>query len=75
MRSDRIAGAGIDVFDVEPPPLSHPLFGLQNCILTPHLAWASVESGWDIRKSIVSDVLAYQRGESPRNVVNKKATT
>jgi D-3-phosphoglycerate dehydrogenase len=72
LRSDRIAGAGIDVFDVEPPPPDHPLFGLQNCILTPHLAWASVESGWDIRKSIVSDILAYQAGKAPRNVVNKK---
>jgi D-3-phosphoglycerate dehydrogenase len=72
LRSDRIAGAGIDVFDVEPPPLSHPLFGLQNCILTPHLAWASVESGWDIRKSIVNDILAFQSGKAPRNVVNKK---
>jgi D-3-phosphoglycerate dehydrogenase len=72
LRSDKIAGAGIDVFDVEPPPLSHPLFGLQNCILTPHLAWASVESGWDIRKSIVNDILAFQSGKAPRNVVNKK---
>lgn len=72
LRRKQIAGAAIDVFDVEPPPPSHPLFGLDNCILTPHLGWASVESGWEIRKSIVNDILAYQAGKPPRNVVNKE---
>jgi D-3-phosphoglycerate dehydrogenase len=72
LRKKQIAGAAIDVFDVEPPPPSHPLFGLGNCILTPHLAWASVESGWEIRKRIVDDILAFQAGRPARNVVNKE---
>ncbi len=70
-RSGRIAGAAIDVFDVEPPPQDHPLFGLDNVILTPHLGWASVESGDQIRKGILDDILRFSKGESARNIVNK----
>lgn len=72
LRRNQIAGAAIDVFDVEPPPPSHPLFPLENCILTPHLGWASVEAGWEIRKSIVNDILAFKAGKPARNVVNKQ---
>ncbi len=67
----RIAGAAIDVFDVEPPPTDHPLFGLDNVILTPHIGWASAEAGWEIRESIMNDVLAHQAGRPPRCIVNK----
>jgi phosphoglycerate dehydrogenase-like enzyme len=72
LRKNQIGGAAIDVFDVEPPPPSHPLFPLDNCILTPHLGWASVEAGWEIRKSIVNDILAFQAGKPARNIVNKE---
>jgi len=68
----RIAGAAIDVFDVEPPPTDHPLFGLDNVILTPHIGWASAEAGWEIRESIMNDVLAHQAGRPPRCIVNKE---
>lgn len=46
LRSHKIGGAGIDVLDIEPPPLNHPLLvkDLPNLILTPHIAWASVEA-------------------------------
>ena len=41
----RIAGAAFDVFEQEPPlPLSHPLFSAPNCLLTPHIAFATEES-------------------------------
>ncbi|MBI5381213.1 MAG: C-terminal binding protein [Opitutae bacterium] len=72
LREKRIAGAGIDVFDVEPPPLSHPLFGLENAILTPHIGWASEEAGWEIRKSIIDDVMSFSQGKPARCVVNKE---
>lgn len=68
----RIAGAAIDVFDVEPPPTDHPLFGLDNVILTPHIGWASAEAGWEIRESIMNDVLAHKAGRPPRCIVNKE---
>ena len=70
LKRRQIAGAAIDVYDVEPPPPSYPLFGLDNVILTPHIAWASKESGWEIRRSIVNDILAFAQGKPARCVVN-----
>jgi len=70
LKEGRIAGAAIDVYDVEPPPPSYPLFGLDNVILTPHIAWASQEAGWEIRKRILNDILAFAQGKPARCVVN-----
>jgi D-3-phosphoglycerate dehydrogenase len=72
LRSGRIAGAAIDVYDREPPPPDLPLFGMDNVILTPHIGWASVEAGWEIRRRIMEDILAVARGGRPRCVVNKE---
>jgi D-3-phosphoglycerate dehydrogenase len=72
LREKRIAGAAIDVFDVEPPPPAHPLFGLDNVILTPPIGWASEEAGWEIRRSIPNDILACAQGKPARCVVNKE---
>ena len=70
LRAGTIAGAALDVFDIEPPPPDYPLFGLENCILTPHIAWASEEAGWEIRRSILDDLLAMAAGRPARCVVN-----
>jgi len=72
LRGRRIAGAAIDVYEQEPPPPDHPLFALDNAILTPHFAWASEEAGWEIRKNIVADILAFAEGKPARCVVNKE---
>ncbi|HEY3398359.1 MAG TPA: C-terminal binding protein [Armatimonadota bacterium] len=72
LRANQIAGAAIDVYDVEPPPPDYPLFPLDNALLAPHLAWASEEANWVIRKNIVGDVDRFTRGEGPRSWVNQK---
>lgn len=48
LRERRIAGAGLDVFDVEPLPPGHPLRGLPNTVVTPHIGYATAENyrGW-----------------------------
>ncbi|MEW6355190.1 MAG: C-terminal binding protein [Planctomycetota bacterium] len=66
-----IAGAGIDVYDKEPPPPDMELFKLPNAVLTPHLGWYSEESNWSIREKILEDMLRFVAGQPPRFVVNK----
>jgi D-3-phosphoglycerate dehydrogenase / 2-oxoglutarate reductase len=61
-----IAGAGIDVFDVEPPPPDFPLFRQPNAILTPHLAWYSEDAGRTIRELIVVEIDRFLAGQPPR---------
>lgn len=70
LREKRLAGAGIDVYDFEPPTGDYELFGLDNVILTPHLAWYSEEGGWDIRVMIVEDLKRCLEGKPPKSVVN-----
>jgi D-3-phosphoglycerate dehydrogenase / 2-oxoglutarate reductase len=71
VRNGVIAGAGIDVFDKEPPDPDFELFELDNVILTPHLGWASEEAGWEIRESILNDIIAASEGKPARCVVNE----
>lgn len=73
LRRGVIAGAGIDVFEREPPPADYPLFGLPNAILTPHLAWYSEDAAWTIRRLIVLEVDRFLAGQPPRYIA-KKAT-
>jgi len=70
LRSKTIAGAAIDVFEKEPPDPSHPLFGLANVILTPHLSWYSEDAGWSIREKIIEDIRRNIAGQPPRFCVN-----
>lgn len=65
-----IAGAGIDVLAEEPPPLNNPLFKAKNCIITPHIAWATKEARQRLMDMTVKNVQAFLEG-NPINVVNK----
>jgi glycerate dehydrogenase len=65
-----IAAATLDVLSAEPPAVKHPLLGLNNCLITPHIAWASVEARETLLEETVKNVKAFINGE-PRNVVNK----
>ena len=64
-----IAGAGLDVLSVEPPAASNPLLAARNCVVTPHIAWATREARsrlMDIAVSNIADFL----GGNPRNVIS-----
>ncbi|MGD8778509.1 MAG: C-terminal binding protein [Ignavibacteria bacterium] len=65
-----IAGAGIDVFEDEPPSNKFSLLNMENVILTPHLSWYSEDAGWDIRIKIMDDVRMFVNREKPRFPVN-----
>jgi D-3-phosphoglycerate dehydrogenase len=69
-REGWIAGAGIDVFEKEPPGTNFVLQGIPNVILTPHLSWYSEDAGWSIREKILEDVCRYLEGRPPRFPVN-----
>lgn len=66
----KIAGAGLDVFDVEPLPVSHPLRGLDNVVLTPHLGYVSQEGYTVYYTQMVDDIKAWLAG-SPVRVLKK----
>ena len=64
-----IAGAGIDVLSVEPPSRDNPLFTAKNCIITPHIAWATKEARTRLMDIAVNNLSAFVEGK-PINVVN-----
>lgn len=66
LRNRAIAGAGLDVFDVEPLPANHPLLALNNTVLTPHLGYVSTESFRDYYGQMVEDIAAWMRAEPIR---------
>lgn len=69
LNSGRIAGAGLDVLSVEPPAADHPLFTARNCVITPHLAWASVAARRRLLGIVAANLRAFIDG-TPANVVS-----
>jgi glycerate dehydrogenase len=68
LNQGRLAGAGLDVLDIEPPPASNPLIGAKNCVITPHLAWYSIEARIRLMQIATSNLEAYLAGK-PVNVI------
>jgi glyoxylate reductase len=68
LRTGRLAGAGLDVFTVEPPRPDNPLLGLPNVVLAPHVGGASTESKRGC-SMVAEDVVRVLRGEAPRHLV------
>ena len=64
-----IAGAGIDVLSKEPPLPDNPLFTAKNCLITPHIAWATTEARARLMAITVENLAAFLNGK-PMNVVN-----
>jgi phosphoglycerate dehydrogenase-like enzyme len=66
LREKRIAGAGLDVYDVEPLPLDHPLRELDNVVLSPHLGYVTQENFRGSYGGVVEDIRAFLDGKPIR---------
>ena len=70
LESGTIAGAALDVFETHPIAPDHPLLGLDNVILTPHIAGATEETIERYSRMMADDILRFMDGERPLNLVN-----
>lgn len=70
LQSGHLAGAGIDVWDVEPPPPDHPLLALDKVIATPHTGGATVESREQAAAGAAQQILDALAGVRPPNLLN-----
>ena len=69
LKSGKLRGVAMDVANVEPIPMDSPLLSAPNCVLTPHMAWAPVESRQRLLDTEVENIRAFLDGK-PQNVVN-----
>jgi glycerate dehydrogenase len=69
LNAGRIAGAAVDVLSQEPPGDENPLLGARNCLITPHLAWATQEARRRLMAITAANLAAFLKGK-PINVVN-----
>ncbi|HMB72154.1 MAG TPA: D-2-hydroxyacid dehydrogenase family protein [Gammaproteobacteria bacterium] len=69
LRSGRIAGAGLDVFETEPLPGDHPLRALSNTVLTPHQGYVTRENFAIFYETAIDNIVSWLEGE-PANVLN-----
>lgn len=65
----RIAGAGLDVLAEEPPDESNPLLDLQNCIITPHIAFSPVEARTTVIETCAENLKSFIKGENLNRLV------
>ncbi|MBR3874551.1 MAG: D-2-hydroxyacid dehydrogenase [Clostridia bacterium] len=66
--SGKVAAAAVDVVSTEPIREDNPLLGLENCLITPHIAWASKEARQRLMDVAVENVAAFLKGEPINNV-------
>ena len=69
LNNGTIAGAGLDVLSTEPPAVDNPLLTAKNCVITPHIAWASREARKRLIDIAADNLSAYLAG-APINMVN-----
>jgi len=68
LKNKTIAGAGLDVLSCEPPRTDNPLITAPNCVITPHIAWASFEARKRLLQMVADNLSAFMEGEAT-NVV------
>ena len=66
----RILGAGLDVFEHEPPDPAHPIFALDNVVVTNHIGWYSEEAMRDLQRKTAEEAARVLRGEPPLHWLN-----
>jgi phosphoglycerate dehydrogenase-like enzyme len=71
LQAGEIAGAGLDVFEVEPLPPGHPLWQMPNVIITPHCAAASARVPERHLETLLDNLRRFASGQALRNVVDK----
>jgi len=69
LHNNIIAGAALDVLEQEPPDIHEPILSAPNCIITPHIGWASRETRQSLINEIAENIKAFLQG-SKRNIVN-----
>lgn len=69
LNAGKLRGAAVDVVSQEPMTPDNPLLSCKNCIITPHIAWAPVESRQRLLDCVVENIRSYLAGH-PQNVVN-----
>ena len=70
LTSGQILAAGLDVTDPEPLPADHPLVGLPNCVIAPHIASATVQTRNAMATIAATNLVRFFRGEAPQFIVN-----
>ncbi|MFT5871391.1 MAG: glycerate dehydrogenase [Clostridium sp.] len=70
LNSGKVAGAAVDVASTEPAKIDNPLMSAKNCIITPHIAWASKESRNRLMNTAIDNLVQFIK-KSPINVVGK----
>ncbi|MBO0411449.1 C-terminal binding protein [Enterococcus hulanensis] len=74
LKAGKVGGAGLDTLSVEPmKDVDHPLLGMENVILTPHIAYNSAEANQELFASVAQTAVDVLNGENPANILNKKA--
>lgn len=73
LRSGKLYGAGLDVFEQEPLPQDAAILSEPNVVLTPHAAWYSEESYAELKSRAIGNVIDFCAGRTPRNILNPDA--
>lgn len=69
LKEGKLAGAGLDVISAEPPEEPHPLIGIPNCILTPHMAWMPTETRQNAINIVGDNIGRYLDGDKINRIV------